>query len=347
MSAVRVRLSIDRRCLLASGLGSFLAGVVARRSAAMDGPPREWRSAAGRDHPLVGMVFDPATRRTVTPSEAVQRLRAAEFVLLGEKHDNADHHILQAWIIAALVGAGRRPAIALEMISVDRAQALSDWRGANPADASSLGAAIEWETTGWPEWSIYRPIAEAALQANLPLVAADVAKSLQRQVSRSGLDAVDPETARRFGLSVAYDPAQAASLEAEIIASHCGHANAAMVRQMSDVQRLRDAHFATVMIAALGRDGADVALLIAGAGHVRADRGVPWHLARLAPGRPTRTLSFVEVDDARRDPAQYRAGADGAPALFDLLWFTPRVEDIDPCEKFAERLRQMRERRTP
>jgi len=30
---------------------------------------------------------------------------------------------------------------------------------------------------------------------------------------------------------------------------------------------------------------------------------------------------------------------------FDFVWFTPRVDDDDPCEVFAEQLRRIREQK--
>ena len=39
--------------------------------------------------------------------------RRMVFVMLGENHENEDHHRLQAWIVAALIGEGRRPAPSL------------------------------------------------------------------------------------------------------------------------------------------------------------------------------------------------------------------------------------------
>ena len=38
-------------------------------------------------------------------------------------------------------------------------------------EASKLGKALRWEERGWPDWAILQPIAEAALQAALPLKA--------------------------------------------------------------------------------------------------------------------------------------------------------------------------------
>jgi uncharacterized iron-regulated protein len=39
--------------------------------------------------------------------------RKARFALVGEKHDNPDHHQLQAEVIAMIAGAGRKPVVAL------------------------------------------------------------------------------------------------------------------------------------------------------------------------------------------------------------------------------------------
>lgn len=65
-------------------------------------------------------------------------------------------------------------------------------------------------------------------------------------------------------------------------------------------------------------------ILIAGAGHARIDRGVPIHLARMAPGARTIALGFVEADAELRE-------SEIATLPYDLVWFTARVESEDPC----------------
>ncbi len=70
--------------------------------------------------------------------------------------------------------------------------------------------------------------------------------------------------------------------------------------------------------------------MIAGAGHARRDRGVPLHLARLAPEARVVSLAFVEAgDDAMPD-------ADLARLPYDLVWFTARVDDDDPCNAMPD-----------
>jgi uncharacterized iron-regulated protein len=76
----------------------------------------------------------------------------------------------------------------------------------------------------------------------------------------------------------------------------------------------------------------DHALLVAGAGHVRNDRGVPWILGRIQPGTATVSLAFVEVQTAWKDPAAYAALFHATTLPFDFVWFTPRLDDEDPCK---------------
>ncbi|HEX6981077.1 MAG TPA: ChaN family lipoprotein [Alphaproteobacteria bacterium] len=297
-----------------------------------------WQASVGHDHPLIGRIFRIAGQAPATafdPLELVHALNGIDFILLGEKHDNPDHHALQAWTIAALARSGRRPAIALEMIGSDQAPALARYLATPDGDAAGLGEAVGWRARGWPDWKIYAPIARAALQADLPIVAADVASETQQQVSRNGIGALPPEMRTRLGLEVGFDAAQAASLAMELRTSHCGHMPEERLPNMMDVQRMRDAHMAHALVSAAALPQVDGAVLIAGIGHVRRDRGVPWQLERMAPGRAVAVVAFIEVDRARRNVDDYDVAG-----RFDYVWFTPRLDDEDPCLRFFERLRR-------
>ena len=59
-------------------------------------------------------------------------------------------------------------------------------------------------------------------------------------------------------------------------------------------------------------------------------------VARRLPDRHTLSITFVEVSDhlAEALPDLERA--------YDFLWFTPRVDDLDPCERFKKELEKMR-----
>ena len=86
------------------------------------------------------------------------------------------------------------------------------------------------------------------------------------------------------------------------------------------------------------------AVLIAGLEHARRDRGAPIHLARQSPEARLATLGFQEVIHDHTDPARDLAERYGESPPFDFVWFTPRLDDSNPCEKFKHRLEKMKSR---
>ncbi len=96
-------------------------------------PWQSWVSTLHRDHALVGRIWSVREKRFLKPLELRDRLALTDFVLLGETHDNPDHHRLQAWLISAIVGYDRRPAVVMEMISLDQADKLEAYLEAEKA----------------------------------------------------------------------------------------------------------------------------------------------------------------------------------------------------------------------
>jgi len=261
----------------------------------------------------------------------ISRAALARFVLLGEKHDNPDHHRLQALVLERLVEARRRPRVALEMLDVD-AQPTVDAYVANPAaTASGFGAAVGWDKSGWPSFADYAPIFEVAFAARLPIVAANLEHDRARALVHDGLSALSPERAAALELARPFPPALERALEEELGADHCGMLPSSLLAPMALAQHGRDAQMARVLL----EGGRDVpAVLIAGGGHVRRDRGVPYYLA-LNGETSVLALDFVEVQADETEPSRYAPAApDGAPAV-DFVWFTPRANDDDPCKAFT------------
>jgi uncharacterized iron-regulated protein len=296
--------------------------LAAGAAGATESPP-----GRGYDHALTGRIWDVAAAQFVTMETLLERLAPARFVLLGERHDNADHHTFQAWIVRGLVAAGRQPAVAFEMLGAEQAPALAQHLARAPRDAAGLGAAVGWSASGWPPWKDYQPIAEAALAADLPIVAANLPAGVARAVARGSLGALDPELVRGHGLDRPAAPDTQRAMEAEMRDSHCGRLPDTVLPAMVTAQRARDAQMAERLVGGQ-RDGA---VLIAGAGHVRTDRGVPVYLATRAPGAAVVSVAFVEVATGRTAPADYTERFGGARLPFDYVWFTARADAPDPC----------------
>jgi uncharacterized iron-regulated protein len=274
-------------------------------------------------------IFRTADGASVSRAELVIAAAGAEFVLIGERHDNPDHHRLQAELVAELQaqGPGSR-AVAFEMIAAERQLEIVQYLNTS-ADVGGLGAAVDWDASGWPAWSWYQPIAEAALAGDAQIVAADLSTAEKRAAFLQGAQAFRSPFVQRTGLGEAWPPPMMVSLQDELRAAHCGQVPGHVVIGMMRVQRARDAMMADRLAATSGRGGG---VLIAGNAHVRRDRGVPWYLARLRPDARTVSIGLIEV------------GGD-LPALADLpydyVWFTSRIDNADDdCDTHDTALEQ-------
>ena len=306
----------------------LLAGLAACATARVTVGP--WQAPLGREHPLVGRVWDVHSARFATPEAVVRALVASRFVLLGEKHDNPDSHQVQAAMLRALLASGRRPIVAFEMLTPDEAPALARYLATAPRDAAGLGPAVNWKNSGWPDWVYYQPIAQAALDAGVPIVAANLAPKTARALARGQRAALPTSLAERYALDRPPSAALQAALTTEIREAHCGHFPADRVDGMVLAQRTRDSALAESLLS-----GPDGGVLIAGIGHIRNDRGVPTYLRVQAPDATIATLAPLEVREEWTQPAQY-AAAYGGTLPFDWVWFTPRMNDDDPCATFRK-----------
>jgi uncharacterized iron-regulated protein len=303
-----------------------------------------WISPLYQDHPLVGRAWKPSDDRFATKGEIDAALQDADFVLVGEKHNNADHHLYQSAVITTMFRQHRQPAIVFEMLTEDQRAALDSHLADNPRDSAGIGEAVGWEARGWPAWRTYQPITDAALAHDAPLLAGGLDREATRAVSSQGVEALGAARVRSLRLDEPVGEPMRTEMRGEIHESHCWQLPEQMLDPMVTVTLAKDAAMAAAMIRGRALSGRDSALLIAGTGHVRADWGVPWHLRRLAPDARIVSIGLVEVVADETDPGAYAAASAGA-LPFDFIWFAPRVDDDDPCEVFAEQLRHMRNRK--
>jgi uncharacterized iron-regulated protein len=299
--------------------------------AATPAEPEAWRTSLDRDHPLVGKIWDVKSGAFIDATALSRQLAKVELVLLGERHDNPDHHRLQARVLTELIKAGRKPAVVLEMLELGQQAAVDHYLAQSDASAAGFGAALGWEQTSWPAFSEYQPIFEAAFTTKLPILAGNIAQADAKALVRQGTSALSPERVAQLRLAQPFPAALDAALLDELRASHCGKLPAALLAPMALAQHARDAQMARSL-----EDGSaktkDGAVLIAGGGHARLDRGVPYYLALDAPKIVVVSVLFREVRHESRDVHEYLS--DEGP--FDFVWFTPRGSDDDPCASFHE-----------
>lgn len=243
-------------------------------------------------------------------AEIPQAARDAQIVILGEQHDNPDHHVRQAAWVAAL----NPRAMVFEMLTSEQIpDAAAQWE-----TQAELDALLGWTGSGWPSFDMYFPIFAAAPDA--VLYGAGVPRAALRSALEKPLSA--HPLAADYALDQPADPAEQAKREQLQADAHCGALPEEMLPMMVDAQRLRDVTLADAALTALEQGGGPV-VVITGNGHARADWGVPAFIARANPD--VRVFSLAQGEDG--------AAVQGA---FSATLDAPAPERGDPCAAFRQ-----------
>lgn len=156
--------------------------------------------------PATWSALDGERPRTVPAAGLLEAMAQRDVLLLGEVHDDADHHRWQLQTLAAL--HARRPdmAIGFEMFP-RRAQPVLDRWVAGELTVKEFLDQSEWHANWNMPAELYLPLFEFARLNRIPMLALNIERRLSRAISERGWDAV-PE-AEREGLGRPAAPAEA------------------------------------------------------------------------------------------------------------------------------------------
>ena len=267
-----------------------------------------------------GAALVPSVSLASGIDNAVAAVAGADFVAIGELHDNPDHHRMQAKLVAALAPAG----LAFEMIPQIKEEAVNRLR-ADGVSRAELGEALEWEASGWPAWRHYAPIFEAAPDAYV--AGGGLSKSDLGAVYTKGAAGLGEDMAARYGLNAAMPDADRAAMLDEQYAAHCELIEREKLSAMVEVQRAWDAAYAEAWHRA-GIAGGGLSVLICGNAHARLDRGAPAYLALAVPDATIASIGLLE-DGLNVDDGQ-----------FTVTLSAPAPERDDPCEQMREAMKK-------
>ena len=283
-------------------------------------PVQEWESPLYANNPLVGRIWHGTGEQFVEIQHLVNAIESASYLLLGEKHDNPDHHLLQLMVLNHLIEQMRVANVAFEMMDSDDQAALDQISQHNLTTLEDLKAYLGWDEEGW-NWEFYGPLVLTLVQAKIPLAAANITDATMSQVYGEETSSERASILDEIGLQQLY---------VDIDESHCGLLPESQFPAMVRVQQARDYNMANNMATLeLGK----LSVLVAGNYHVRRDVGVPnYLLARESHIRREDivVLSFMEVEQGEDDPASYLQEPKTRPA-FDYVWFTPAISNEDYC----------------
>lgn len=211
------------------------------------------------------------------PGALIADMARRDVVLLGEHHDDADHHRWQLHTLAALHTQRPRMVIGFEALP-RRVQPVLDRWVAGSLSAAQFLAEVKWDEVWNMPAELYLPLFEFARLHGIAMVALNVERSLTETVAAKGWDAVPP--AEREGVS---RPAPAPKAYREILeAIHKEHKSERPLEFFIQAQQTWDRAFAQGLAPHAGEA---LAVGIIGSGHLRHGHGVALQLADLGVKR--------------------------------------------------------------
>jgi len=251
-------------------------------------------------------IIDLRSQTPLNQEQLATHLISADYVLLGELHDNPHHHEIRSRLIAAI--SSKKYVAVVEYLPTGPLVRLT---GSTLQSLEQAG----FSPKAWP-WKIYQPLFEAIRVSGLPLYGSNLDRSISKTIFSGGPIPATMESDYQKS-TLASDAIR--SLENDLIDGHCGKLPAQYLEPMFRVQRLTDISMAQVMMRH------SPAILFAGNGHIRNDYGVPQVLRSLEPAKKRVSVGFIE--EAQRDSSAFAELA----KLYDFVWITPNIERADPC----------------
>ena len=268
--------------------GEFLAIILLALGAAMSPASAQMKTGSkeNTDCVPIGSWIAPGGGKLSGP-DVIARAAKRSVVLLGEMHDNPEHHQWQLQVLAALHAVRPDMVIGFEMFPRRVQKALDQWVAGELSEAQFL-AASDWNAVWSTDAKLYLPLFHFARMNRLPMVALNIDTRLRRAISAKGFDGV-PENERE---GVAPPAAASTAYLDYLLPIYSEHERSGRkkgeasrddpdFRRFVESQQLWDGAMAQAIHSALDRPGRPLVVGIMGSGHIKYGYGVPHQLKDL------------------------------------------------------------------
>jgi uncharacterized iron-regulated protein len=239
----------------------------------------------------------------------LRSLAKHDVVLLGESHDEAEHHRWQRHTIAALFGYRPDMVLGFEMFPRSVQPVLDRWTKGELDEAAFLRE-VDWQQIWGFDPKLYMPLFHFARMHRLPMLALNVDQETNRRVAQRGLAALGSE---REGVGV--PAAASSSYRARLFESFKTHpasgaepsASSEQFSHFVEAQLFWDRAMAEAIAGALRKGRRPLVVGIMGSGHVEYGDGVAHQLAALKVNDVVTALPWS-------------SGADCPPGIANLIF---------------------------
>jgi uncharacterized iron-regulated protein len=259
----------------------------------------------------------PGGGRIAAP-EILARAAGAQVALLGESHDDPDHHRWELQTVAALAALHPKLVLGFEMFPRRVQPVLERWVAGALSEADFLKA-VDWPQVWGYDAAFYLPLFHFARLNRVPMVALNVEHSFTRMVGAKGLAAVPLD--QREGVS---EPAAASeaylALLFETYKQHPEKKSSPPARSDPEflhfvqAQQIWDRAMAQALADAAARHPDALVVGIMGAQHIAHGYGVPSQLANLGVKRVASLLPWSADADCGDFSADLATAVFGLPA---------------------------------
>jgi len=266
--------------------------------------PGEWKNSA---------------LKTIAPEKVIKNLARQQVVLLGEDHENAEHHRWQLQTIAKLHALQPDLALGFEAFPRDTQSILDQWVAGKLTEKQLLEQ-TDWQGNWSYDANFYLPMFHFARMHRIPMIALNVNRSLVSRVSKRGWDNIpaaeregisEPATASQEYIDSLVDvfaqhmPGNAASPHGATEADSAAHAlpdtagiaESPMFKHFLQGQLLWDRAMAEAI---QSRNKTPLIIGIVGAGHIMGGYGIPHQLKSLGTSKISTAMPWDDELDCEQ-----------------------------------------------
>ncbi|HQT82256.1 MAG: hypothetical protein B7Z60_03755 [Ferrovum sp. 37-45-19] len=244
----------------------------------------------------------------------------ADYILLGEVHDNQGGHALRLeWIKELIKNKGfalafeQLDAINQPAINTEEETLLKEPSPYTDAQLRALAKSGNFAFKGW-HWPYYAPLFNLALTNKMPVVATNLTQPEMMKIMMGQEGQV--------GLPPDWTSTMTQEMDSRVERGHCNMLPKDMIAPMAEAQIRRDQTMATSLVAAHHASHLPI-ILVAGNGHLRNDLAVPFWLREFDPQAKIISVAVMEEGNDDNEPQND----------FNQVYFVPAQDRTDPCEE--------------
>jgi uncharacterized iron-regulated protein len=231
-------------------------------------------------------------------------LARADVIFIGEEHDDANTHRLEAAILDGLRRRGAQLTVSLEMFERDVQSSLDSYLASSSSEEEFLKA-----SRPWPRYATdYRALVEMAKHERWPVLAANVPRRIAAQAAKAGPAAIEQLTPEERALTAQDLRCPLDAYFDRFWETMTGHPAGGGAKSASDERRasteryyfsqcVKDETMAESIAARVDVAGRGPIVHVTGSFHSDFGQGTPDRVRRRAEGRRVAIVSIVPVQD--------------------------------------------------